>query len=898
MNVALLICVVGLFVFTWLYAKVYPLYQEASDKAYVALANIKDTDFVMTADTVIYDVNGNIIGRVNSGGYQYIEIDKVSPYVQNGYIAIEDKRFRQHMGVDLQSITRAGMSIFRHGGEVTQGGSTITQQVIKNCVLQDTSQTYERKLIEMLLAPKVEQMYSKPKIMEFYVNTCFYGNNCYGIEAASQYYFGKTCLDLSLAEAAMLCGVSNSPSTYNPVASWNLANEKKEQVLDRMLELQFISQEEYDEAKAYNIVLTLERDDYDSSNYMASYALHCAAIELMKADGFKFEYTFATKEAQEDYKSRYETAYSQMSAKVRSGGYSIYTSFDQGLQNSLQQTIDDNFAKYTELQDNGKYAFQGAGVCIDNRTGFVVAMVGGRGTDDEFNRAFLSTRQPGSTIKPLLVYAPAINEGIVIPSTIIEDKQVFAIEGDPNSYSPRNVSGAYYGDVTVREALARSLNTVAYQIYKKTGLEQSISYLDRMHFTSLDWQDNSAQSLCLGGFTNGVKVVEMAKGYSTLASGGMYSDRTCIMKIEHELDGVIFESTSLEASQTQVFTEDTAYMMVDMMQGTVEEGYGTAYGSRNANMIVGAKTGTTNSAKDLWCGAFTKYYTTVVWVGYDTPRRLSGMSSSGLPTKIAFKFLASIDENLTKADFDKPATISLRQCVSGNYVGEDLEVDYSTGRLYKKRTEGTEWYSYLNAEILETAQDSLELQESINIAERELDNFERMDVSTQESALAFKQQYDITYEAVELVFDEYKYIELRDRLNAHYEIYRELMQTWISVYEEEQENETNYSEDERQRIIELYTSDALEEIHAKRLERMNYLINQINAQSEHTQYVDNLLNEAAAQLQRLLGYSEYQSYSSQYQNCISYVGTLPYPTYENDLSTEVPQILPDEQDNY
>lgn len=709
LNLIFLVVILLALLGTYMFSDIYPMYQEAADTAYTSLANIKDTDFRKLSDTEVYDKDGELIGTINAGHYQYVDITDVSEYVQYGYIATEDKRFMEHCGVDFQSLVRAGLSLVRNGGEITQGGSTITQQVVKNNVINN-EKSYKRKLIEFMVAPKIEQKYSKADIMEFYVNTCFYGNGCYGIESASQYYFGKHNTDLTLAEAAMLCGVSNAPSEYNPEDHFDKATQKKEQVLKNMLNEGYITKDEYTLALGQPINLILDDgNDTVSENYMMSYAIRSTAIQMMKDEGFTFQYVFNSKQGEEDYNESFTKALAEKTDLIRAGGYKIYTSFDTDLQSKLQEAIDSNLEGYTELQDNGKYAMQGAAVCIDNTTGYVVAMVGGRGEDDIFNRAYLAERQPGSTIKPLLVYAPSINEGVVNPSTLYTDKEIHYTTPDGKDYSPMNSGGGYRGNVKIREALARSINTVACQLYQNTKPSIALEYLENMKFSSLSYQDVDVMSLCLGGFTNGTRVVDMARGYATIAMGGQYSDRTCIVKVEHEKQGVIYEDKTKKGNLTEVFTADTAFMIQDMMQGTLEESYGTATSIRNRNMIVAGKTGTTNSNKDAWFCGFTKYYTCAVWMGYDTPREMYGMYGGRVPARIFSDFMSGIDKNLEYADFDKPDTVTLRRVdYKGNYSDEDIDVSYSDGdRWYSKRSYGQEWYSYLNEDKYKAKQEEI-----------------------------------------------------------------------------------------------------------------------------------------------------------------------------------------------
>ena len=465
LNVLLLILIVCGITGGILYAKLLPMYEDASAQAYEKLSNLNENSFHMFSNTVIYDTNGKKIGEIDSGSYKYVKINKISHYIQNGYIATEDKKFMQHGGVDLQSIFRAGVSLVSHDGEIRQGGSTITQQVIKNNLLSQ-KQTFSRKMTEVLLAPALERKFNKADIMEFYCNSNYYGNRCYGVETASRFYFGCSAKDVTLAQAAMLCGISNSPNNYNPIASMKLAKEKQKQVLTHMLEQNYITEKEFDKAQKEEITIVGLDTKASSENYMVSYAIDCAAIQLMRQNDFPFHYTFKTQKEQKAYNKKYSAEYRKRSAEIRAGGYQLYTSLNPKLQKKLQDSVSKNLATFTEKdKKTKKYALQSAAMCIDNETQFVVAVVGGRTKNDQYNRAFLSKRQPGSTIKPLLDYAPAIDNGIINGSTVYRDEKVYWDDSNKESYSPSNSGGGYRGNVSVREALARSINTVAFQVF-------------------------------------------------------------------------------------------------------------------------------------------------------------------------------------------------------------------------------------------------------------------------------------------------------------------------------------------------------------------------------------------------------------------------------------------------
>ncbi len=600
---------------------------ECRTKADTIVAQSKREDFSQPSDTRIYDSDGNVIGTINSGHYEYVAISEISENLQKAYIAQEDRRFYEHHGIDYIGLARAGVALIKNKGAITQGGSTITQQVIKNTYLTQ-EQTFKRKLTEFFAAPQMEEKYSKADMMEFYCNTNFYANRCYGVAEASRYYFNKEAKDLTIWEAATLAGISNNPSRYDPVARPENALAKRNKVIDNMVKCELITGEEGDYAKSQPLTVEKVYEPGTKENYQTSYAIHCASEELMKNDGFIFEYVFADKESYDAYKERYQEAYQAKSDLIRNGGFEIHTSLDSNLQVMLQETLDADLEKFTDLQENGKYALQGAAVAVDNRTGYVVAIVGGRGSEDEYNRGFLSRRQPGSTIKPLIDYAPAFESGYYYPSRLVND-HLF-------EKGPKNSGGKYYGELSVREALNRSLNTVAWQVLQDLGVDTGISYLGKMHFNGLSYLDNGNISMSIGGFTEGARVVDMAKGYYVLANDGMYSNNTCITGIVSQYEGEVF---NMNQPDERIFTSDTAYMITDVLKGTLDKPYGTGYGL-GLSIPAAGKTGTTNSNKDTWFCGYTKYYTTAVWVGYDTPKAMPGVFGKTYAGKIWHDFMA------------------------------------------------------------------------------------------------------------------------------------------------------------------------------------------------------------------------------------------------------------------
>jgi penicillin-binding protein 1A len=493
----------------------------------------------------------------------------------------------------------------------------------------------------------MEDKYSKKDIMEFYCNTNFYANRSYGVSEASRYYFDKEAKDLTIWEAATLAGISNNPSRYDPVAHPDTSKWKRDQVIDNMALCKFITREEQENAKAQPLTVAKVYEGGTTENYQTSYAIHSAVLELMKNDDFVFQYVFPNKASYDAYKEEYQEQYQAKSDMVRKGGFEIHTSLDSKLQTVLQNNIDTHLKGFTEVQENGKFALQGAAVCVDNRTGYVVAIVGGRGTDDEYNRGFLSRRQPGSTIKPLIDYSPAFETGFYYPSRLVND-HLF-------DDGPKNSGSKYFGEVSVREALNRSLNTVAWQVLTDIGVDKGISYLGKMHFVGLSNMDNGNSSMSIGGFTEGARVVDMAKGYSVLANQGKYSNKTCVTSIKSQYDGEIYKGNQADE---RIFTEDTAYMVTDVLKGTLDKPYGTGSGL-GINVPAAGKTGTTNSSKDTWFCGYTRYYTTAIWVGYDTPRAMPGVYGKTYSGKMWHDFMAEINKDLPPMDWDMPSTVSL-----------------------------------------------------------------------------------------------------------------------------------------------------------------------------------------------------------------------------------------------
>ena len=843
MGILASVMVIGGIVGLCVYVKVLPMFTEAREEVFDKLVHLSEDDFVMKEDTVVYDSKGKQVGSVNAGSYKYVKINDVSPYIYEGYIAVEDKRFKTHGGVDLVATMRAGVSLLKHNMEITQGGSTITQQVIKNNLLTQ-NKSYTRKIAEILLAPTIESKFTKAQIMEFYCNSNFYGNKCYGVGAASKYYFGKKCADLEPHEAAMLIGLSNSPASYNPVLHPKAALKKRNSVLRIMCKEGVITPKEYKSAlkKKLNIKQFSEKGGSKES-YVMSYAIHCAAISLMEKENFKFKYVFDSKEDYQKYNKQYSKVYSEKIESIRSGGYKLYTSINMKKQKKLQKAVDNGLSFNKEKDgDTGKYALQGAAVCINNETNYVEAIVGGRGKNDQYNRAYLAARQSGSAIKPLIDYTPGFESGMYSPSTIVNDHKF--------ANGPSNAGGGYHGNVRIREAVARSLNTVAWQVLDNITVKYGLSFLDKLHFHNISYIDNDNMALSLGGFTEGVRVVDMAKGFSTLANNGSYSDRTCIKKIEHVSDGVVYKNNN---EKDQVYSQDAAWMMTDVLKGVFNESYGTGRKLKLDNgQICAGKTGTTNSSKDVWFCGYTKYYTTVVWAGYDTPRAMPGASGASIPGVIWKDYMDDIHKKLKPEDFIMPSTISLAKYDGNGNIMEGTAISGSS-----KRTYGMDYFSKTilseKADEVQVLKDKKYQKEVL----KKLKNFEKRYISNIADYYDLENDYKELTDMISSIVDDDVRTDYAVRARNKYDSLKDETVSWkkvVKAYEKQQK-------EENERLAEKKKNDSeralKNQIYKNKIELARTRIKRMHGYLYQPSNMQILIDSAKEALDACKGYSEY-----------------------------------------
>ncbi|RKO61705.1 transglycosylase domain-containing protein [Caldibacillus debilis] len=614
-------------------------------KGFEIAESMKKTDFIQRKPTVVYDKNGNVIKEFKEYEYEAPAYEEINPYFLEGTVAVEDKRFWIHHGVDLYGTLRGIISTVI--GSNVQGGSTITQQLVRNVILKNNEVTIERKLMEQVIAQELEKKMSKKEILAHYLNNVYFGHGNYGIGPASRYYFGKDQKDLTASECAVIIGITNNPSLFDPITKPENALKKRNRILKIWLDEGILTQKEYKHAISQPIRLNVQEHHLDNrvtDSYALSFAIHKAAEELMKRDGFRFQYRFESKEERESYDRLYQEAYSKARQSIIRGGYEIYTSIDPTLQNALEKTVANLTSGFKDKTDKGLFLTQIAVTTVDNKTGEVVAIVGGRGQKgDHLNRAYQSPRQPGSAAKPIIAYANAFEAGYR-PESIVVDSKI--------KNGPKNWYRGYWGSITVRYAVEQSVNTVAYKLALGVGADTFLRKLELMQFSHLAPEDNNP-IIAIGGFTNGVTTVEMASAYATFARGGDFIEPTNIRKIKNSVTGEIL--TENKRTKTPVWREDASYFMVDVLKGVITRGTGKGAEIPNYPYAFG-KTGTTTANKDSYFAGGTPYYTTAVWVGHDMPETLTSAELT-LPKRIFKEWNAKLHKGKKVIDFKMPDSV-------------------------------------------------------------------------------------------------------------------------------------------------------------------------------------------------------------------------------------------------
>lgn len=629
--------------------------------------------------TVIYDSKGNVIQKLTGSDNMDSEpvSDKDVPqYLKDAIISIEDERFESNAGIDLQGMIYGGIgfvkSIVTGSSSGTRGGSTITQQVVKN-ITGNTKRSLERKVQEWYLAVQLNKKLEKWQILELYMNLSYFGNSCTGVQAASKKYFGKPVQELTLAQSALLAGITKYPGKYNPFteSGRKAAKERQEVILAKMLELGKIDRQQYEEAVAEDLKYAPKSQSQKVTS-VQSYFVDQVIVDVRKA-----------------LMEQLNISSTMANYMIYGGGLEIHTTLDQTIQADMDSVFmdDEYFPLINKSAQQQEEHPQAAMAIIDAQNGQVRALRGGYGkkeASNTLNRASssLMKRQPGSSIKPLVVYAPAIDLKKITPATIIDDVPVYMLGGkDSEREYPSNYDNTHDGLTSVRNGLKNSVNVVAAKIWRDIlGPDESVEYLKRV---GIDRTNEKYLSLVMGGLETGVNPLQMAAAYVPFAHEGLYFEPTTFTEVRDVNGKVIIDKKA--ANFSVAYSEQTAFIMADMMK-EVTKGRDSTYphpgtAATNVNekiigMPVAGKTGTTSSNIDKWFVGYTPYYTAAVWYGYDNngPEPIKMVPKEyDQAQKIWAAVMAKVHEGLPKKDFTMPQGIVQKKiCIYSGKVATSL----------------------------------------------------------------------------------------------------------------------------------------------------------------------------------------------------------------------------------
>jgi penicillin-binding protein 2A len=572
-------------------------------------ANVQSLKDGLGQSTIIYDKEGVETASISTNRIQGVKVEQLPEHVQNAVIAIEDERFYEHNGFDIKGMTRA---LFKNAfaGRITGGGSTITQQLTKNALLSP-EQTYKRKIEELFLAVEIEKHYSKTEILQMYLNQVYFGSGAWGIGQAAKIYFNKPIENITISEAALLAGVLQAPSALDPYHQYDRAMKRRNVVLTKMNELGMISKKELTVAKNEKIKLV------DGGGTLLDRKFPYYMDAVIDEAIAKYELT------QEEILTR---------------GYRIYTEMDLNLQTQLEKIYNQN-SLFPKAKDNT--LVQSGAVLLDSKTGGIRAIVGGRGKQvfRGFNRATQLKAQPGSTIKPIAVYTPALEEGYEITSLLIDKPLTFA------DYKPENSSHTYAGQIPMYKAVEDSVNVPAVWLLNEIGLEKGLSSMKKFGIPYV--KEDKYLGIALGGMHQGISPVQLAEAYSTFPNKGKRNESHFISRIVGPTGNIIAEH---EAKSTKVTTKDIANKMTSMLLNVVESGTGQR--TKLANVQIAGKTGSTqlpysdlNGTKDQWFVGYTPNLVGAVWLGYDITDRTHYLPSSSSDTVVPI-FRAIMEQSL------------------------------------------------------------------------------------------------------------------------------------------------------------------------------------------------------------------------------------------------------------
>ncbi|HJB33271.1 MAG TPA: PBP1A family penicillin-binding protein [Candidatus Blautia merdipullorum] len=682
--------------------------------------DISDVNIVPVGEaTFVYDADGNQLQKLTApdSNRMPVDLDQIPKDLQYAVVAIEDERFYEHNGIDIRGILRAAVRGITTG-TFSEGASTITQQLIKNNVFTDwvnesTLQRFQRKFQEWYLALELEKQVDKDEILENYLNTINLGNGNYGVQAAAQDYFGKDVSELTLSECTVLAGITQNPTRYNPITNPENNAQRRQEVLDHMLEQEYITKEQYDECLADNVYDRIQSIEQEEENEDTTYSYFIDELteqviqDLQDKRGYTEQqaynalwsgglriYTTQDPDIQQICDEEYSDSSNFPSGSQVELDYALTVRHPNGEEENYsaemleQYFIENESADFSLLFDSQESAQahvdaykayvlsdgsevvaetvhftpqpQSSLCIIDQHTGYVKAIVGGRGeksTSLSLNRATNTTRQPGSTFKPLAAYAAALNECDMSLATTFEDEPFTYDNGEPLYNADRQ----YHGTVTMREAIVHSYNIPAVKCMIDITPELGVEYLEKFGFSSLvtepvdingESYDDLNASTAIGGITYGVSNLELTAAYAAIANNGVYIKPVFYTRILDSDGNVVIDNTP---EKTTVIKPSTAYLLTSAMEDVISEGTGTRV--QFDGMHLAGKTGTTDNYRDLWFCGFSPYYTCSVWAGYDDNTVLPAGESRTYQQTLWRNIMERIHENLVDTEFKMPSTV-------------------------------------------------------------------------------------------------------------------------------------------------------------------------------------------------------------------------------------------------
>ncbi len=599
---------------------------------------IDEKDLVMSSASTLVDEDGNTITKLYAQNRELVDIKDIPEHVQQAFVAVEDRRFYSHPGIDLQAIMRALYKDIRSGSKV-EGGSTITQQLAKNIFLTN-EKTLMRKTKEATIAINLERKYTKKEILEMYLNQIYFGHGAYGIQAASKLYFNKDVSELTVEEGALLAGLPKAPGRYSPIQNIEESKKRRNTVLSLMERLDYITPEEAVRAQGKTVALDIKRLEKDPS--------YLTYIDMV-LDEMKEKYALSTME-------------------VLQGGYKIVVPMSPEAQEASYQAIQND--KYFR-GSNPETSPQGAFVLMDSDTGGVMAVQGGRDyVRQGFNRVN-AKRQPGSTFKPIAVYGPAMEVGKWEPYSILKDERL-----KYNGYTPENYDGQYKGTVSMYEAIEDSLNAPAVWLLNEIGLSKSLSYVQEL---GMDVEERKL-GIALGGLDNGVSPLEITRAFSAFANEGEMVTPYFVQEV-YDRDGKLVGKAKIE--EKKVFSKQNAWFMTRMLESVVNEGTGRR---GSVNTALAGKTGTTTmddveGNKDLWFAGYTPKAVGAVWIGYDRTTKGQYMAGTSSDATLMFKDIINQIPGQDNLAFDKPKGVKDLEPPIDLIDIDDLSAQYAFNRF-------------------------------------------------------------------------------------------------------------------------------------------------------------------------------------------------------------------------